>query len=493
MKRLLRSLAVLVFPFAPANAAELRIRVTDESGQAIWSRLEVHGPDGKMYQAEGTIHSALPGRSTAQSPFWGSFVAEGECRLDLPPGSYRVVAEHGLEYERFEQTAEVPADLRIRLKPWTRMWKNGWWSGDMHVHRPVEQLKGLALAEDLNLGVAFTMWNRQNLWSDKPYPSDPEIRAGDRHRMTITNAEDERGGGAWMLHGLKAPLGLETIVPEGKQVTASWFPPGLDYVRKARTQGGVWFDSEKPIWWETPVMMVVEPPDSIGLLHNHYDQYTMMDSEAWGRARDHSRYPGLRGFSDYSLQLIYRYWNLGFRTPPSAGSASGVLPNPVGYNRLYAHLDGAFTVAKWYEAVRAGRLFVTNGPMLLWKPRVVSGRLEADLEASAREEIDRLELVANGKVVWSVAGKGRSYRGKASLPVAGHSWVAARCMLKTAFTVRMAHTAPLWLQGAWDAREDAAYFLEWIGELIANSEDAERKRLLPHYEKAREFYAGKAR
>jgi hypothetical protein len=35
----------------------------------------------------------------------------------------------------------------------------GWWSGDMHVHRPVEDSPSLSLAEDLNVNVVFTMWN----------------------------------------------------------------------------------------------------------------------------------------------------------------------------------------------------------------------------------------------------------------------------------------------------------------------------------------------
>ncbi len=56
--------------------------------------------------------------------------------------------------------------------------------------------------------------------------------------------------------------------------------------------------------------------------------------------------------------------NLGFRLPPSAGSASGVLPNPVGYNRIYVQLDQPFSVDNWYAAYRDGDSFVTNGPML---------------------------------------------------------------------------------------------------------------------------------
>jgi hypothetical protein len=154
------------------------------------------------------------------------------------------------------------------------------------------------------------------------------------------NAEDERGGGAWMLHGIHKPLPLG--------VDGRWFPPGITFVTEARAQrspGDVlpWFDCEKPFWWEVPVIMAVAPPDSLGVLHNHFNQYGICDTEAWGRPRDQKQFPGWKGFVDYSFRLYYRYLNLGFRLPASAGSASGALPNPVGYNRVYVQLPGPLT------------------------------------------------------------------------------------------------------------------------------------------------------
>ena len=41
-----------------------------------------------------------------------------------------------------------------------------------------------------------------------------------------------------------------------------------------------------------------------------------------------------------------------------------MLPNPVGYDRVYVHLDGDLTYAKWWDGVKAGRVFVSNGPLL---------------------------------------------------------------------------------------------------------------------------------
>ena len=73
----------------------------------------------------------------------------------------------------------------------------------------------------------------------------------------------------------------------------------------------------------------------MGVVHNHYNQYGMIANEAWGRPRDQKLYPGKEGFSNYSQSLYHRYLNLGNRYPATAGSASGVLQAPPGYNRVY--------------------------------------------------------------------------------------------------------------------------------------------------------------
>ena len=453
-------------------AGELRIHLVDEQRRPVAARLEVHSPDGTMYTGEGGVVSRRQGRPAGGSPYLGSFVAKGSTVVQGPAGRYRVVAEHGLEYERVTREVDVsegaPATVEIQLHPWIRMRERGWWSGDMHVHRTMEDTPLLLDAEDLNLGVVFTMWNAQNLWGDRPLPAADWIRqTGDHRWMTVTNAEDERGGGAWMLHGLREGLGLNKVVPAGQRATESWEPPGIRFVRQARKQKQSklfpWFDLEKPIWWETPVMMALERPDSMGLLNNHYDQYAMFDNEAWARKRDTTRFAGLHGYSDYSLHLMYRYWNLGWLVPPSAGSASGVLPNPVGYNRMYVKLAGGFTVDKWYEGVRAGQVVVSNGPLVFvdWKRRKI--------EAMSRDELDRVEIIANGKVLQSWRPASKSFRSKFKLDLSGHSWVAARCYAKNDTTVRIGHTAPVKLNGKWDAREDARYFREWIEDLMRNS------------------------
>jgi hypothetical protein len=217
--------------------------------------------------------------------------------------------------------------------------------------------------------------------------------------------------------------------------------------------------------------MALDPPDSFGVLHNHFNQYGIHASEAWGRPRDVEKYPRWRGFVDYSLGLYYKYLNLGFRLPPSAGSASGVLPGPVGYNRAYVRMGRLgtepFTVKAWYEGLRDGESFVTNGPMLFFQAVEQEDGVWMTIDAQSNDPIEKVEIVANGKVVRSIepGGSRRAYSTELSLDLGAHSWVAARCFVKADHTIRLAHSRPVYLTGQWDASEDAAFFVKWIDDL----------------------------
>jgi hypothetical protein len=149
----------------------------------------------------------------ARSPITrGHVVALGEVTLEVPVADYEVIVERGLEYTRVHRRIAVRegSETRVNLSPrrWVNLKERGWWSADFHVHRPIEDILSLIQAEDLNLAVVFTMWNKRNLWDGRLPPADPILRADSVHMATLMNAEDERGGGAWMFHNLKQPLQL---------------------------------------------------------------------------------------------------------------------------------------------------------------------------------------------------------------------------------------------------------------------------------------------
>ena len=63
-------------------------------------------------------------------------------------------------------------------------------------------------------------------------------------------------------------------------------------------------------------------------------------------------------------------------------------------------------------------------------------------------------------------------------------------------TIRMAHTQPVRLVGRWPPADDAAFFVAWMDQLIADSKaqsdrfanEAERDQVLRLYEEARRYY-----
>ena len=487
---------------AGASAAELRVNAVGQDGEPVWARLEIRGDDGRLHQPPDALRDRTARNRPGGGPWYlGSFVAEGRTTVELPAGPYTVVAERGPEYPRLERSITVsddqPTDVTVRMAPWIRMHDLGWWSADFHIHRPPEDAAKLVLAEDLNLGVVFTMWNKRDLWEGKEFPGRQDVGIDSRHVITVLNAEDERGGGAWMLHGLREKLGLA--------VDGRWYPAGLRFIREAKRQrteagGFPWFDSEKPFWWEVPVVMALSAPDSLGVLHNHFNQYGINDSEAWGRPRDREGFPGWEGFVEASLSLYYRFLNLGFRLPPSAGSASGVLPNPVGYNRIYVRMEKPFTVENWYEAYRENASFVTNGPMLfLETAEDANGGVEVQIDARSRDSLDRVEVIANGRIVHRipVPGGNSAFRARVTVDGSQHTWLAVRCFAGSDSTIRMAHSKPVYLDnGSWDARTDARFFVDWMDELIEQSRteadrfanDSERNAVLSIYEQASLFY-----
>ncbi|WP_282945217.1 CehA/McbA family metallohydrolase [Cellulomonas endometrii] len=427
--------------------------------------------------------------------YTGHFVSTGTAEVGVPRGPCAVRVERGPEHlpvERLVDVGDSGAWVRADPERWVDLAGRGWWSGDLHVHRPVSDAAALLRAEDLHVGAFVTRWTGA---ADGPgLPPGPPRAAltvdGDRHAVAPVT-EDERGGGAWLLHG--AEIGALPGTDDW------WFPPGRDLVDPAR-RAGAWFDCEKLTWWETPVMMATGAPDSVGVLTNHYLPGGFMANEAWGRPRDRAAYPGAAGASRYQLELYYRYLGCGLRLPASAGSASGVLPAPPGYNRVYVQAPGPVTVPGFYDGLRAGRSVVTNGPVLTLAVgdagpggTVRRGRARVRATAASTRPGLAVEVLVDGRPAARASGAVLD----TTLDLRGAGWVAARATTPDPHTVRLAHTSPVYVEGdPPDAGEHRAFFARWVDELVVATRSrpapggrAEaRDALLDLYDRAARFY-----
>ena len=111
--------------------------------------------------------------------------------------------------------------------------------------------------------------------------------------------------------------------------------------------------------------------------------------------------------------MYYVLLDAGFRLVPTAGTASGVHPVPVGFSRVYVHLPDGFSYAGWLAGLQAGRSFVTTGPMLLatanGRPagetlaqRSVPAPVQVAGTVLSEHPLALVEVVANGQPVRTV-------------------------------------------------------------------------------------------
>ncbi len=500
MTRAALALAFGVLPAAglcPAGGREpgrVEIVVTDKAtGKPAACRVHLKDAAGKAQKA-------------GKLPFWHDhFVCPGEAAVDLPPGRYTVEVERGPEHsihaEAFTVEAGGTKKLAVELKRLADLPAAGWWPGDLHVHRPVEDVELLMRSEGLHVAPVITWWNRRNPWAKATPPDDPLVRFDGNRFYHVLAGEDEREGGALLFFHLKRPLAITDATRE--------YPSPLTFAEEARKHRGAWIDAEKPFWWDVPAWVAAGQVDSIGLANNHMCRTQMYESEAWGKPRVVERYPAPLGNGYWTQDIYYRLLNCGLRIPPSAGSASGVLPNPVGYNRVYVHAGKDLTWEGWWEGLRAGRSFVTNGPLL----RVTAGgelpghvfttaeggevRVELKGDLVARDTIRAIEVVRDGEVVSRVLAADFARTGSlGTLAFKASGWFLVRAIADNPKTFRFASTAPFYVEvGAAKHRVSksaAEFFLAWARERAGRvklDDASQRRDVLKHHAAAERYWA----
>ena len=488
------AIGVLSASLSAAEIGKLQIAVADQRGQALPCRIHLADGAGKAVTAKNL-------------PFWNDhFVCPGSVALELPAGTYRLEVERGPEYEqhaaRFSLAGGEEKKIAVALKRIADLAAVGWFSGDLHVHRPVEQMELLMQAEDLYVAPTITWWNNRNLWSNRPLPTDPVMRYPGPRFCDAMAGEDEREGGAIMYFRCGRPLAIAGSQRE--------YPSPMKFIAEARKMPGVWIDVEKPFWWDVPVWLAAGAADSIGLANNHLCRSRMLENEAWGKPRDVACLPAPRGNGFWSQEIYYHVLNCGLRVPPSAGSASGVLPNPVGYNRVYVYVGQPMDYDKWWDGLRAGRSFVTNGPILLCKangrlPGHVftapdGGEVKVELEISlfGRDRVPMLEIVRDGRIEQTVApASPLAPAARARLSFRQSGWFLVRAIADNPRTFRFASTAPFYVEvGAAKRRiskGSAEFFLNWVDERekrVAQKlgNQTQLREVLAHHQKAKEFW-----
>ncbi|MHC4070813.1 MAG: CehA/McbA family metallohydrolase [Planctomycetota bacterium] len=468
-----------------------------------------------------------------------SFSCDGQFVIDVPAGKAVIHVERGKEYWPVDKEIVVEpgqtTTVAITLKRWVNMSKEGWYSSDIHCHfglNDLRILKQLALADDVNFEPILTLWNHQSpappggIWPD--WPGGSSVNADTTHLVTLRNQEIERIGGqafesvgALLMFGLTKPVEMP---PRGSR-----YPCDAVLGRIAReTSPRCIIDTDKPIWGENVVGVALGLFDSVQVCHNHYHrQATLQNGRVgWGMAgagieERHKDWDQDELFHRTN-STYYRFLNCGFKLAATGGSAMGVMAVPLGYGRTYARLDGPLTEANYLDAIRAGRTFATNGPVLILtaddrdsgaeiKYSINNNdpiRIEARLRSI--QQIDSLELIYNGKVIKSVnledAPPSPILEESAALGLKPlrSGWIVARAIFTSPDGhLRQAHTSPVYITVDGKptvSKTDAEYMIRWIDRLLEVSgrpgrykSDDERTQTQAIFKEARLIYDNIAR
>jgi lysophospholipase L1-like esterase len=394
-----------------ASTVQLSVGVRDDAGRPMAARVLVRDDAGHAWVPPVAAIERI-GPDT-----W--FACPGDARLDVAAGHYFIQVERGPEYMPVsaDVTLQASASREFHLHRWIDLAARGYRSGENHLHVPPPLLPVLMEAENLDYGSSLQWWNGPKFRVAIDAPADP--------RLTLFDAEVENAWGAVYCVGLSRPLSVP------------WNPAraNLAFIDAARDAGG--FISYQGGWSaEALVDALLGRVDAVNIGDNLFQRHKFMP-----RAR-YSNVLGVAGLPAYpetaegmlalATESYYRLLNCGLRLAAGAGSATGVKSNPAGYNRAYVRVPEGATAREFLEAWRAGRNFVTNGPMVFLTANgsepgdtialpASGGKLHVRVEALARFPLRSVRIVVNGRAVASSPGGGL----EADVDLKEGAWIAA--------------------------------------------------------------------
>lgn len=506
------------------GAAPFHIAIVDDaSGQPIAA---------PVYLADGAGNPVVPDGPPAKVGFrqrnW--YYTDGRLTISDPPDTLHVDVRRGFETipeTRTVSPGSADRTLTIRLKRWIDMRAEGYMNGDTHVHFLGMGDAHLQLrAEDLNvlnlLTSDFTDDAEKFTGALDPVSTDhawvyvgQEVRDWQSGHVILMN-----------LRSLFQPIG-----PAGGRFRNQGTTPNrilAPALRFARTQDAVtsWAHFTNLPGIESPIDAALGLLDAIDLstINNPTGLPPSIHRDPWEKSGfPETEFAPMRG-----MELYYQFLNSGLRIPLGAGSDKMGDETPVGNNRFYGRIDGSPSYQAWLDALKAGRGFTTNHPLLFFTVDthqtgdVVSftdsKRVRARVTARSLLPFANLEIIVNGNPVVTEttlpedakadANGVYTFQAEAEIELSESSWIAARAAPRLDDTSRgilpawlhvFAHSNPIWfLKDDRPVRIDASrrYLTQYVDGAIhwySNGADfateAERTEALTNARKARQFYA----
>jgi hypothetical protein len=464
-----RTLVVSGLDFGrPAGELELTF-VEKGSGAPLPARVSLQEEGGKPAAPPGSLYR-LRGDQM-------DFFADRSARLALPSGKVHLHAWHGPEYRMAHQELEVvagkTASVTVELERWTDPASKSWYSGENHIHANYgygswymmpEELRLMMEAEGLNVAnLVVANSDTDGVFDREFFLGRPDPVSGPR---TILYWNEEFRATLWghlTLVNLKQLV--EPIFTGFLDTTNPWdAPTNADIADHTHLQGG-------HVNYTHPAANAKDPYLSA------YSGKSLPVDAALGKIDSLD----INWSYEPTLSLWYRLLNCGFRIPASAGTdcfLNRIRSRLPGIDRAYVKIDGAFSYDAWVKGLKAGRSFVSNGPILDFEPGgTLRGPLVAPIKATASSSvpIDRFELLLGGEVVSS--GTISADRLSASidhrLSIEKSGWYGVRVFAGR----QQAHSSPVYVEVPGQpagSKADAEFFLGWIDRLEAQLRKRDR-------------------
>jgi hypothetical protein len=459
-----------------AGLHTVHVRVNDAAtGQPTPVRLRIADAEGFSYAPFGRLTNfALgPNEDVGGNVLIDSLpyaYIDGTCEIRVPTGPLLIEIDKGPEYQPLRRQVQLGIGqmaLRFAFERWIDLRKEGWYSGDAHAEFMTPHAALLeAAAEDLavvnllarptSVVSALESTSPEGAASGPSLTDHPAISnilafSGQRPalempgHMVVVNTHNS--------HPVLGSLGLlnchRPVYPltfGGDAGPDDWSL--ADWCEQCHRKGGlvIWTQA----WHEKDGLSAGEA--LADLILGRIDALEIGPSQT----------ADLDRVDDW-----YRLLNGGCQIPIVGGSGKNSNRTVLGSVRTYARLQPGeeLTYKNWIEAIRRGRTFVTNGPLLSFtvngqEPGAVldlsSAVATVHLYAQVRSALpfERLEIVANGQVVKSAdtfsSPGSRVIDADLALPQGG--WLAARCLGARRRPERncpgllAAHTSPIYVQ-----------------------------------------------
>ncbi len=470
--------------------ARVHLDLKDAQGLAASARVSIVDAQGRFYApADAWIH-ADDGFDRRQRNFEAHyFHARGEQWIDVPAGILHVEVLHGFE-RRFEQRQVTiapggVADVTVNLDEgkWTVPDSNRWLSADVHVHmnyggeyrNTPAHLAAQAEAEDLAF-VNSLIVNKEQRFPDMAYNGIQRDPASTPKALIVHGQEYHTSyWGHLGLLGIRDGVILPGYVGYPNTAASSLYPMNADIADMAHARGALVGYVHPFDEYPQPIL---KPKD---VLTNE-----LPVDVALGKVD----YMEILGFSDHrsTATVWYQLLNLGFRLPAAGGTDAmadySSLRGPVGMNRVYARVPpGPLQAEEWLDALKRGRSFATNGPLLGFslggaqigdELHFAEPRKEVPFSVRLRSivPVDHLELVCNGKVVKSFVARAPIDHGEfnGNIALNDSGWCVVRASTDAAVHPVLdnyvyATTSPVYVDvggHAPSSPSDARYFVAWI-------------------------------